>query len=359
MKLKREILGSLLLLGLVCVKNVTAQTNETFILEGEISGLKNPTKLYLCAHPGTDTVARTIARGSNFSFSGKVNGANCYFIKMDTLVSKKPSKAIWLMSKKIRVQTNLTTWPEVTVTGSEAQQDYNNILRLAKEAKEKGDDVNMVYKEFIKKHSNSLYVPHLILKCESILGTEGLKEAYENLTLDAKNSHFGLALKKEVEQLKYLTQLKPGGILPDFKLSTTDGKVMSVLEYAKKGRLTLIDFWASWCKPCRAETPNMKKVYEAFHDQGFNIIGVSTDKKETDWKKALAEDKTYWFHGRDNLENAFKGIFAIGSIPAFALVDGDGKMIAFSCSSSTIPSFGPEIRGEGLYKTIEELLTKK
>ncbi len=207
-------------------------------------------------------------------------------------------------------------------------------------------------KEFIKAHPNSLYVAALISRYAKQLGPEEINKAYNNLTPRAKNSFYGL-------QLKFTTQVKAGGMLPDFKLSTTDGKAISVLEYTKKGKITLIDFWASWCKPCREETPNLKKVYNAFRSKGFNIVSVSTDKNEAAWKKALIEENTKWFHGRDNLEQAYKEIFSIGAIPAFALVDGDGKMIAFSCAFSTIPSFGPEIRGEALYKTIEELLTKK
>jgi thiol-disulfide isomerase/thioredoxin len=355
MKVRKNVLGSVifLLTGLLVINNAIAQTQEGYTLNGEISGLVNPTKLYLCIFPGKDTVAQTISNDSKFTFKGIVNNrANIYFIKMDTLVSKKPSKAIWLMNKPIKLKSNLTSWPLVKVEGSEAQNDYDSLMRSWEAVKDKGHDtIVSVYRNFIKHHPNSLYVANLISICRRIFGTEWAKTAYDNLSQRAKSSHFGLILKKE-------NQVQPGTVLPDFKISTPDGKFISVLQCAKKGKVTLIDFWASWCGPCRRATPNLKKVYDAFHNKGFNIIGISTDKIENQWRAALAEDDSPWIHGRDNLDNASKGIFSISAIPAFALLDGEGKLIAFHCAMSNIESFGPEIHGEGLYKTIENLLLK-
>jgi thiol-disulfide isomerase/thioredoxin len=354
----------LIVVGLMSTTNIIAQSMGEYILEGEISGLKTPTKLYLIEWPNPDTIARAITKNGKFIFRGKVKGANAYFIKMDAMIHKKPSEVMYLTNHKIKMRSSLATWPEVEIIGSEAHDDYLEVEKLYKDmpkpASEKDNSrLRLSYIDFLKRHPNSLYAPLLVSRLKQFIGEEVVIEAYNNFTPRVKESYFGLELKKEIRQLKLAEQIKIGATLPDFKLSTPDGHTMSVLEYAKKGKITLIDFWASWCKPCREETPNMKKVYDTFHDQGFNIIGVSTDKNEAAWKKALIEENTLWFQGRDNLEYASKGIFALGAIPAFALVDGEGKMIAFSCASSIIPSFGPEIRGEALYKTIEELLTKK
>lgn len=353
MRIKIVVLNHIvLLIGLLFLSNASGQTKEGFVLDGEILGLKNSTKLYLCINPGNDTVAKIIAKDGKFKFTGQVkHGSNVYFIKMDTMVSKLPSKAIWLTNKPIKVRSNLTKWPVVEVTGSEAQDDYNLMLKRWNAVKDKKNDGLKIVKDFIKSHSNSLYVGALLATYRTQFSSKEFEDMYDSLTPRAKNSYYGL-------RLKFAKEIKEGGHMPDFKISSFEGQPISVLNYVKKNKITLIDFWASWCSPCRAVTPNLKKVYGAFYEKGFDIIGVSTDKNEAAWRKALEEDDTPWFHGRDNIERAAKGIFSIASIPAFALVDGEGKMIAFSCGKSTIPSFGPEIRDEGLYKTVEDLLSK-
>src|SRR5690606_5543821 len=109
-------------------------------------------------------------------------------------------------------------------------------------------------------------------------------------------------------------------VIPDFTFTTPDGQQASLLDVVGKNRLTLIDFWASWCKPCRAEIPNIKRAYEAFREKGFGILGISTDARESDWKKALEEDGVAWTMGLDNIVHASREFFDINAIPSMALV---------------------------------------
>jgi len=393
--MKSKIIALIILITCF-VKVGHSQYKQAFELFGQFKGLPDGTKVYLRTQE-KDTIAKAISNEDRFILSGVLpRNGRFHFIAFDTLISKVNSNAIFLVNSKMTV-TGLLGKRAVKVEGSKGHDEYNEIVdKMASldnerkklienwskiyraksdfsaiefkqkdtESRKKIDSIiikqNKIGLKWITEHPGSLSVPYMILNYKGIFESfTDFEEVFNNLTPEAKASYYGFEVKKELERTILAGKVKPGNILPDFNVSTVDQNSFSVLEYAKKSQITLIDFWASWCKPCRAETPNMKKVYAAFRNRGFNIIGVSTDAKEADWRKALQEDGAPWFHGLDNLEKATKGIFGISAIPAFALVDKEGKLIAFSCGMSNIPSFGPPIRGEELYKTIETLINEK
>ena len=131
----------------------------------------------------------------------------------------------------------------------------------------------------------------------------------------------------------------------DIKAATPDGGELSVGEVAANAKVLLIDFWASWCGPCRAEMPNVKAAYEKFHPQGFEIIGVSLDSDGEAWKKAIADLGMTWPQISDlqgwDCEGA--STYAVRAIPATVLIK-DGKIVA------------RDLRGDKLAEKVEELL---
>lgn len=153
--------------------------------------------------------------------------------------------------------------------------------------------------------------------------------------------------------------LKQGDTIPDFTVMTPKGDKISILKVAAKSTYTLIDFWASWCAPCRKEFPELKKVYDLQDKKSFNVLGIAVMDTEEKWKKALADDHAPWKHGIDN-ENAIKQSLKVAGVPSYLLIDSKGKLIAASLfTSSTVIQFGPAIRGAGeLQATLEELLKK-
>jgi thiol-disulfide isomerase/thioredoxin len=181
-----------------------------------------------------------------------------------------------------------------------------------------------------------------------------LKTLYDALGQDAKNASFGLSLDKKLKRAEKLGAIKVGSIIPHFNLTMADGTIASIKSLAAKNKITLIDFWASWCKPCRMENPNLTEVYNAYHDKGFGILGISSDKKAELWKKALAEDKTPWLHGLDT-ELAGQNIFEIKAIPSYMMIDQQGKIIALELLSP-IKGGGPGLRGKVLHETVKKLL---
>jgi len=149
--------------------------------------------------------------------------------------------------------------------------------------------------------------------------------------------------------LDSMTSVNIGSVAPDFSAPSPDGKMISLKE--SMGKVTLIDFWASWCGPCRQENPNVVALYNEFHDKGLNIIGVSLDKEgdAQKWKDAIAKDGLTWNH-ISNLKHWKEPIaeqYNVKSIPATFLLDASGKIVA------------KDLRGEELKAKVKELLGVK
>lgn len=121
-----------------------------------------------------------------------------------------------------------------------------------------------------------------------------------------------------------------GATFTDFEMNGLDGKPCRLSDFVGKGTYVLVDFWASWCGPCRQEMPEVKKLYEKYHAQGFDIVGVSFDNKEKAWKDAVQNLKLPWHHMSDlkGWQCKAAGIYGINSIPATLLLDPNGKIIA-------------------------------
>jgi peroxiredoxin len=123
---------------------------------------------------------------------------------------------------------------------------------------------------------------------------------------------------------------------PEFTQTSPDGSQVSLSAF--RGKYVLIDFWASWCGPCRAENPNVLKAYKAFHDKGLEILAVSLDKSKEAWEKAIREDGLPWHQVSDlkGFENAVARQYNIQSIPQNILVNPEGKVVAWNLRGETL-----------------------
>ncbi len=137
-----------------------------------------------------------------------------------------------------------------------------------------------------------------------------------------------------------------GDMAPEINLPTPDGGTLALSSL--RGKLVLIDFWASWCGPCRQENPNVVRVYNRFKDKGFEIYGVSLDKTKEAWLKAVEADKLTWKHVSDLKfwQSAGAAAYGVQSIPATVLVDKTGKIIAKDLRGAALEAKIAEILGE-------------
>lgn len=337
-----------------------AQRETGFVLEGTIENLKDGATIYLILDK--DTAATSKTKDSHFQIKGIVSGeANYYFLKLDSQINNQYSEALWLTNAKMVLKGKLEEWPKLELYGSEPHCEYLELRKLHSQVQNTDSEIREL-KDFVNRHRNSLYVSDLILKMSPVLKINGLDSAYNKLTPRAKSSYYGQQLRDRIQNTKHSPLYSPSRTkteqLPNFKYTSFDGQDSYILDAIGKSKYTLIDFWASWCSPCRAAIPAMKKVYKKYHPKGFNIIGISIDKKEADWKKALKEDNTEWDHGIDNIENVGKTIFDFSAIPAYFIVDEKGTVIRSSYHSKKYRSNKAFSIDQNLHDIIKELLEK-
>lgn len=168
-----------------------------------------------------------------------------------------------------------------------------------------------------------------------------IKTLFEMLDSSLRESDAG---NRIVERLNLLKRSVIGSKILEFTLNDENGKAINFSDF--KGKFVLVDFWASWCGPCRAENPNLLKAYNAYKDRNFTIIGISLDQNADKWKKAITEDQMPWTQLSDlkGFDNQLSAYYGIRAIPRNLLIDPHGKIVA------------KDLRGEELGKKLTELL---
>lgn len=153
--------------------------------------------------------------------------------------------------------------------------------------------------------------------------------------------------------------LRVGTTVPNFISFTTEREKLELSGLYGKHKIILIDFWASWCIPCRAEISNIKRVYDSFAVRGFTVLSVSEDFLETDWNKAIKKDSMVWYNvsSLQGREEPLAKAFRINALPAAILIDNVGQILAIDAPGAGIPSGGGSLRGASLYQKVKELLS--
>ena len=204
----------------------------------------------------------------------------------------------------------------------------------------KNNEINYI-KKYIDENPSSLTCIALIDRLNPETDIQFFKKLDEGLMKKYPESDFTKDFHAKVESM---TKLSPGSEAPNIELENPDGQKISL--QSLRGKIVLIDFWASWCRPCRMENPNVVRLYKEYNSKGFEVFGVSLDKSKNDWVKAIKDDGLTWTHVSDLgfWQSSVVKLYNITGIPQTYLIDREGKII------------GKGLRGEELELKLKEVL---
>lgn len=327
---------------------------DKFTIKGSIAGVDTG-KVYLqkIVDGKPVSIDSTDVKGGKFTLSGKMDMPDMRILRLD---AKDYFAQFFLENANITVAAKKDSLRATKISGSASQDIFqiyiNEMQKLSKEVmqiqqryqtamasgntadadKAKIDyqammDNNKVYtKNFISEHSNSVVAAYIArYQIAEQASDAELDSLVNKFPAEIAESEYVKELKKIIEEHQ---KTAIGAVAPDFTMNDQDGKPVELSSL--RGKVVLVDFWASWCAPCRQENPNVVKVYNEFHPKGFEILGVSLDRSKDDWLKAIQADKLTWMHVSDlqYWQNAAARLYGVNSIPMNFLLDKDGKIIA-------------------------------
>lgn len=222
------------------------------------------------------------------------------------------------------------------VTGSNAQDLFAEYKKL--------DNESLKIDSFINRNPKSIVSAYVLYRNFSYrLSPDEIDRNLGLLDPSLQNTQYANALR---ELSGVLRTVEPGKKAPDFSLNDPEGRPLKLSDH--KGKYLLVDFWASWCGPCRQENPNLVKAWRKYKDKGFDVFGVSLDRKKENWIKAIKDDQLTWTQVSDlkfwNSEAA--KLYGVRAIPSNVLLSPDGTIVA------------KNLTGEALQRKLEELLGK-
>lgn len=221
--------------------------------------------------------------------------------------------------------------------GTATEADMETIDKIREEMQ----DIDF---QFVKNNINN---PGAWSKLYNAAVMAGTLEKQKELIADASGKTLELGdYKQIVERIEKLEKTAVGQKFTDLAFEDPDGNVMHLSDYAGKGKYILVDFWASWCGPCKAEMPNVVKCYHQYKDKGFDIVSISLDTKKENWVKAIDEWGMPWHHMSDlkGWQSEGAAVYAVTGVPHAMLLGPDGTILARG------------LYGEELYKKLAEVM---
>ena len=341
-----------------------AQT-EGFKITGKISGIPDGQVRLTTTQQDNSTIASGTIKNGELSINGSIPEPGLYFI----VLGNQSPQYIFLENKSIKITGSKSDIKNLNVEGSQSHKDFlefNKIFNplvaslnktatqlqqqtnekkreaLMKEFDALNGEINNQVGKFVAARKNSYVSPFVLFVTSQLNDNPALLEQrYNMLDENIRNSKIGKSL---AEFISYNKIGAVGSNAMDFTQNDVNGNPIALSSF--KGKYVLVDFWASWCRPCRAENPNVVKAYNKFKDKNFTILSVSLDQDKDAWTKAIEKDGLKWNHVSDlkYWSNAVAVQYHIQSIPQNFLIDPNGKIIA------------KDLRGPDLERKLCELL---
>lgn len=329
--------------------------NKEFEIKGKIKGVNDGTFIYLSHGNALDSC---LISNNQFNFKGSIIPNQNAILYLNNPSS---SKLFWIDTTKLHIQSKTPNLENCIVMGGKAQremrileerrkinsEEINNIINRLKakdldssvkdslilkyrDIQKKTMDIN---KNFVEEYPSSIVSAYMLNRYKKGWGVKISKEMFSQMSDDVKETHYGISIARFINLAANLTI---GDRYVDFEqLNTVEQKV----KFSDiRADYTLIDFWASWCKPCRISNKNLKILYNKYKSEGFTIVSISLDENKTNWINAIKEDALTW----DNLtdlrgkENEAAIVYNVDAIPDNVLIDSNGIIIGRNMDSVTL-----------------------
>jgi len=361
--MKKQILLFAILAAAACKQAVKQHASIT----ADLAGLKDSVvhiMIPVADSAKTDTVP---VKDGHFTWTGEMTEPQKIYIGTSTRFIE-----LFIGNNDVHVKGNIDSTENLQITGSPAQDEFVAFNKSIKDVTDKMDTIYQHYEdnkgndsamaiveknldnlneqrhartvEYIRTHPESAVSVSMLADMAVMGEFAPLDSVYKTLAPSAQQSEAG---KRVAARLAVLKRSAIGQPIIDFTQNDVDGKPVKVSDF--KGKYVLLDFWASWCGPCRAENPNVLKAYNAFKDKNFIVVGVSLDDNAEKWKAAIKADGMPWVQLSDlkGWRNAAAKEYGIQGIPYSLLIDPNGIIIA------------KELRGAKLHEKLAALLNNQ
>lgn len=292
-----------------------------FKIEGKVQGYSNGTMLYL--HDLSDgsykKIDSTLIANNQFSFNGQLKTK--YLKSAISTTDFADRTTFWLEKGLTSFIAEKGKFKKAIIKGVKIQEDQNKLNNLL----ENSENQKETEYSFVRDNPNSIVSAYVLSVYSSSWNKDTVSALYKSFTKEVKQTAYG---KKIFTFLSLNRNIKIGDKFVDFSQMDTTGKFVKLSSI--KSKYILLEFWGSWCGPCREENPTLVKIYNEFKQKGFEIFGVASETDKQQWTKAIKADGLSWINVTDfrGSDNKAAMIYGVSGYPTNFLIDKDGIIIS-------------------------------